>query len=525
MLKFKVTENGQFIKLIDFSLNAERNALIRYFKKKSKKAAFNVMVDRGLWDGMDSFITKEGLIAVGLWREIYQFAEKTGYECEIEGVERFTNREITRDSYLEYVGTLLDGIKDEHGNSIIPRDYQFEASYRASKYKFCTQELATSAGKTLIFFIYNSFLRDTGKISKQNKSLIIVPNISLVGQTAEKFVMYAQPDQHWNVCTIGGKDKFKQERFDDAEIVISTYQSLVNLNPNLFKVFSVVQVDEVHKGRAASIRDILVQCSNWEYRLGLSGTVKIEEEFSDFFRVQEIVGPLVMTLSAKHLIDHGYSPNIKIDILDLKYDETSAQIQKYWHLKKTGKSMYNNAKDFGRDMLAIEKGIIFESKERLDFISNFTRKLAKNTLILFSDVKNGYGRMIQEKLLEWNDKVYYIDGGVDSRERDKFKESLESEDGVIIVASYNTFATGIDSKRLYHIILSESIKSEIILRQAIGRGMRKLAEKNKVMVWDLVDQLDGYSIKHGKIREDIYKEQKFPINHRLIDLTKKRPIE
>jgi hypothetical protein len=244
LLKFKVTENGQFIKLIDFSLNSERTSLIRYFKKKSKKAAFNVMVDRGLWDGMDSFITKEGLIAVGLWREIYQFAEKTGYECEIEGVERFTNREITRDSYLEYVGTLLDGIKDEHGNSIIPRDYQFEASYRASKYKFCTQELATSAGKTLIFFIYNSFLRDTGKISKQNKSLIIVPNISLVGQTAEKFVMYAQPDQQWNVCTIGGKDKFKQERFDDAEIVISTYQSLVNLNPNLFKVFSVVQVDE-----------------------------------------------------------------------------------------------------------------------------------------------------------------------------------------------------------------------------------------------------------------------------------------
>jgi hypothetical protein len=36
--------------------------------------------------------------------------------------------------------------------------------------------------------------------------------------------------------------------------------------------------------------------------------------------------------------------------------------------------------------------------------------------------------MIQEKLLEWNDKVYYIDGGVDSRDRDKFKDLTENPD-------------------------------------------------------------------------------------------------
>jgi type I site-specific restriction endonuclease len=95
---------------------------------------------------------------------------------------------------------------------------------------------------------------------------------------------------------------------------------------------------------------------------------------------------------------------------------------------------------------------------------------------------------------------------------------LESQDDVIIVASYGTFATGIDSKNLHHIVLAESIKAEITLRQAIGRGMRKLAEKNSVTVWDLVDGLDGYSIKHSKVREDIYKEQKFEISKRTVDL-------
>jgi len=522
VLKFQLTPDKKFIKLVDFTLNSERVSLFKFFKRKSKKAAFNVLVDRGIWDGMDSFITKNGEIAVGLWREIYSFSDYSGYECEIEGVEGFVNNSLDRDKYLTYVENLLDGIIDERGYPIVPRDYQVEGAFRAIKYKFCTQELATSAGKTLIFYIYNSFLRDGGKITKEKKSLIIVPNISLVGQTAEKFVMYAKPGKEWSVCTIGGKDKFTQERFDDAEIVISTYQSLVNLDPNLFKQFSVVQVDEVHKSKGNTIRDILLGATNWEYRLGLSGTVKLDEQFSDFFRVQENVGPLVMVLSAKHLIDNGYSPNIKIKIIGLKYDESDPQIQKYWHLKETGKSMYNNPKDFGRDMLAIEKGIIFESKERLDFISDLAKKFGKNSLILFSDVKNGYGKMIQTKLLEWNPNTFYIDGEVDSKDRDKFKDVLESQDDVILVASFGTFATGIDSKNLHHIILAESIKAEVTLRQAIGRGMRKLAEKTKVLVWDLVDQLDGYSIKHSKVRKEIYREQKFEISENKVDLTKKR---
>ena len=522
MLKFKITQDRKFIKLVETTLNLEKNNLFKFFKRKSKKAAFNVLVDRGIWDGFDPFITKNGEIAVGLWKEIHNFCEKYEYEFEIEGEESLINKNLDKAKYLKYVNALLDGIVDERGEPIVPRDYQIEGAYRAIKYRFCTQELATSAGKTLIFFIYNSFLRDGGKITKDRKSLIIVPNISLVGQTAEKFEMYAQPGKEWKICTIGGKDKFSKERFENAEIVISTYQSLQNLPFEIFKAFSIVQVDEVHKSKGNVIREILLSCINWEYRLGLSGTVKLDEQFSDFFRVQENVGPLVMVLSAKHLIDHGYSPNIKIKIVNLEYDTQDPTIQKYWHLKENGKSMYNSAKDFGRDMLNIEKGIIFDSKERLDFISDLVKKFDKNSLILFSDIKNGYGKLIQSKILEWNENTFYIDGEVDSSDRDRFKEVLEAQDGVVIVASYGTFATGIDSKNLHHIILAESIKAEVTLRQAIGRGMRKLAEKTNVLVWDLVDQLDGYSIRHSNVRKEIYREQKFEILESKVDLSKKR---
>jgi type I site-specific restriction endonuclease len=81
-----------------------------------------------------------------------------------------------------------------------------------------------------------------------------------------------------------------------------------------------------------------------------------------------------------------------------------------------------------------------------------------------------------------------------------------------------TFSTGIDLKNVHNIILAESSKSEIIIRQSIGRGMRKLAQKNNVIIWDLVDQFDGYMVIHGKKREEIYINQRFEITKKSVDL-------
>jgi type I site-specific restriction endonuclease len=97
----------------------------------------------------------------------------------------------------------------------------------------------------------------------------------------------------------------------------------------------------------------------------------------------------------------------------------------------------------------------------------------------------------------------------------------KQETPVIIVASYGTFATGIDLKNVHHIVFAESTKAEITLRQAIGRGMRKLAEKSVVWIWDLVDQLDGYMVKHGIKREAIYRDQSFEMSRKTVDLRKK----
>lgn len=69
-------------------------------------------------------------------------------------------------------------------------------------------------------------------------------------------------------------------------------------------------------------------------------------------------------------------------------------------------------------------------------------------------------------------------------------------------------------------MFAESTKAEITIRQAIGRGMRFLKGKNEIVIWDIVDDLSGYSVKHSKDRLKIYKEQKFEVlNPKKVDLS------
>ena len=91
---------------------------------------------------------------------------------------------------------------------------------------------------------------------------------------------------------------------------------------------------------------------------------------------------------------------------------------------------------------------------------------------------------------------------------------MEAGDEVVIVASYGTFSTGISIKKIHNIFFTESFKSEVIIRQSIGRCLRQHASKDKFLIIDFVDDIrtdewDNYLYKHGKVRQGIYKQEKF----------------
>jgi superfamily II DNA or RNA helicase len=558
MIKLEVTDDLKNLKVTSYDLSSQKDYLYSFFKKKSKDADFNKAVENGTWDGMDHFMTKDFTIPIGLWKEVYNFSSAYDIPTNVDAIKPLLDLKLNRHNYEKFVNALYKGILTDKGEPFYPRDYQFEGAFRALKYRFCCEELATSSGKTSIFYTYNSYLKYVGVISKENKILLIVPNVSLVNQTEKAFKQYSNGLVNWNIHCVGGKKgEFNPEKFAECDMMITTYQSMLNLVPkclenkldnlimkgikkggeekrqsdimnykrklaqskimNICSEFAVVCVDEAHKARGNSIGDILESCNNWKYKLGLSGTMKIDVDYSDFFRMQERTGPLVMTLSAKFLMDNDYSPYVKIKQVFLEYDKNDPataeyiKIQNDKELRTKIRNQFRTPQDFGSRMLEIERGIIFESKERIEFISRLIKKLGKNTLVLFSDVKNEYGLTISEKLKEWNDNTFYIDGGVEASDREVFKDIMEDQNNVIIVASYGTFATGIDLKNVHHIIFVESTKAEITIRQAVGRGMRFLVGKNVVLIWDIIDDLSGYSVKHSKVRLEIYNDQEFEI--------------
>jgi type I site-specific restriction endonuclease len=112
-----------------------------------------------------------------------------------------------------------------------------------------------------------------------------------------------------------------------------------------------------------------------------------------------------------------------------------------------------------------------------------------------------------------------------------FHENIVTEeDTSIIVASYGTFSTGINITNIHNVVFAESFKSDVIIRQSIGRGLRLHADKLKTTIYDIVDNFSikngnkfifkNHLYKHALSRMEIYKEQNFPFKIKEVNLIK-----
>ncbi|EPJ2512137.1 helicase-related protein, partial [Salmonella enterica subsp. enterica serovar Bareilly] len=160
------------------------------------------------------------------------------------------------------------------------------------------------------------------------------------------------------------------------------------------------------------------------------------------------------------------------------------------------------------------------------WIAQLSVKLAKkdeNAFVMFKHVT--HGKEIFEAIKELGyEKVYYVSGEVDTETRNALKVMAENGKGIIIVASYGVFSTGISVKNLHHVIFAHGVKSKIIVLQTVGRVLRKHGSKAVATVWDLIDDAGvkpkslntkkkythlNYLLKHGIDRIQRYADEKF----------------
>lgn len=485
-----LTHDNRFLS-VDEASELELEQLNISLNKRIDNWRFNPLVKRGVWDGYVSYIKDNRWIPAGLWRYIMVLCKEYRFELKINGISRLFDSNITAESFEEWALDFFNGSK------LTPRDYQIEAAFNILKFRRCLAELATSAGKTMISFMTVAYMLEK---QKANKILFIVPNVSLVVQASEDF-----NDYNWkNRVRIKIQQVFSGQSIKpNSNVVIGTYQSLVKKDKEYFDEFDAIIVDECHKMKSASIKDILSKCRNASYKFGLSGTIP-KDGTLDKLTLMSQTGPVITEIKAAFLQKEGYIAGCKVKVLEMNYAS-----------EKTRKAFQDLAQNRyeSKDVFQLEQNFVVNNEARLDFIVNVISRVPRNSLVLFHRIE--HGKKLYEALrAKTNKKVYYVDGGTNTDIREEHKKKMENGDDVVIVASYGTFSTGISIKKIHNIFFTESFKSEVIIRQSIGRGLRQHESKTDVLIIDFVDNIctlewENYLYKHGLERQRIYKQEQF----------------
>jgi len=421
-------------------------------------------------------ITGTGACELGLYWDIRQYLIKEQVKVDVNITEKLQKvLDVGRDIELYKKFTLE------------LREYQEEVIKKALKIGRGTCVLGTGAGKTLTTaaLIENYFQSCPDKDTF--KCIVLVPDLGLVSQTYEEFndvgttfkmtkwTGKTKPDLTSNViiCNIG----IVQSQFD---------------NNDWMKYIDLLIVDECHKIKATNKVSKIVSKIKTHNKYGFTGT--LPENNLDKWSIIGKLGPVIYEKTSYELRLEDYLANVNVKVLNLEYKIPPRYLSD---------NKYREELDF-----------IYESPFRNTFLSKLCSKLDNNTLVLVNHIKHGLE--LEEYLKNSEDKqVYFIRGEVEVEERDKIKKIMEKDSNVICIAMSSIFSTGVNIKNLHNIIFAAGGKSFIRTVQSVGRGLRKHASKNKLIIFDICDKL-RYGLRHCEKRKDIYETEKIKYTESII---------
>jgi len=482
-------------------------------KKKNK----NANVD-------ETFMNQYGILPTGLWVELINACKKFNVSLVFEDdfTKKTTNCHISREEYDSFMDNLFEN------SEIKPKKYQLDSVYNMVYYKNCCVEISTSGGKTLISYMLFKFLKDYLGVKR---ILFITPKTELTTQSAEKYVKYDNQnhiENNWKYEVVHSKAK-KKDSYEEYDIVFGNYQSIRNKKEDFFKIFDAVILDEAHHGQCSSCRTIMKKCTNAQYKIGMTGTFPEADSYNNFV-LQSNIGPVVYRYSSYELInEEKFATNVVISMIGLKYLDPE-RLKVLHDLRKLDKT---ETPETGGKILKGEQRLARENQSRFLYICKAISKTTKNSLVIFSDIKHGYGRKVYNYIKENTSKrVFYIDGEITSKVRSEIIDETEKDTSgnTIIVASMQCFSEGIDIGNLWNIFLIETTKAETTVAQILGRGMRRFEGKDKTMMIDFVDDFrfggdekdENYLWKHGMERYSIYKRRGFPCSLYSVDLNQNK---
>ena len=426
------------------------------------------------WDGtIRLYSPGTGALYCGLTDRLGTWAYERQYNIEYEKDEWYG------DVYEENKLVSPRGVKlfMDKISKIKPRDYQYKAVYEAIKNNRKLLLSPTGSGKSLMIYSLVRYYSSTAK-----KILIIVPTTSLVEQMVNDFIDYGWSAEDFIHKIYGGKDKNT-----DKNIIISTWQSIYKFPKRYFDDIDCVIGDEAHLFKSKSLTGIMTKLHNAKYRCGFTST--LDGSKTHKWVLEGLFGSCDQVTKTDDLIKSGYLSKFRIKILLCQHSPQHFET-------------YHDEIDY-----------LVEHKGRNNLIKNLVRDLKGNTLVLFNYIEK-HGEPLYDLInsnVKENRKVFFVHGGTEVEDREEVRLLTEQENNAIIVASYGTFSTGINIKRLHNIIFASPSKSRIRNLQSIGRVLRRGSGKTLATLYDIADDIGGqnYTIKHLNERVNIYNEENF----------------
>jgi len=446
-----------------------------HFEFEVPGAKFIPSVRNKVWDGkIRLFNAMTGMIYAGLVPHIINFCNTRDYEITIDsGV--MPNNDIPETAGYD--------LAKEFKSPFVPRDYQNNAVVHALKTERSLLLSPTASGKSFIIYLLTRFHVD----SAQRRVLIVVPTTSLVEQMSSDFIEYNNGNPLDIHKIRGGIDKNI-----DAAITVTTWQSVYKLGRDWFDKFDVVIGDEAHLFKSKSLVSVLEKMNDCKYRYGFTGT--LDGSLTNKLVLEGLFGSVFEVTKTKKLIEDKTLAEFGIKALVLQYPDAIRKLNK-------GKS-YQEEIDW-----------IVTNDSRNKYIRNLAHSLKGNTLILFQFVEK-HGKVLHPMLQKEGKNVHFIHGAISAEDRESVRHLAESSDNNIILASYGTFSTGVNIKRLDNIIFASPSKSKIRNLQSIGRVLRKSTGNSKATLYDIVDDLQwkntkNFAVKHFMERVSIYDDEGF----------------
>jgi superfamily II DNA or RNA helicase len=473
------------VKIEGLELNT-RTALVKKYKYDVPGARYQPSVRLGRWDGKVSFFQLGGSTYINLLPDILSYLDEQGYDIEVADTREYRTtfefKEVTEQSYNHIKWPKGH---PKAGQPMELRDYQPEIINRFFANPQCVQEVATGAGKTVI----TAALADG--VSLYGRSIVIVPNKSLVTQTEEDFVnmqldvgVYFGDRKDYNrthtICTWQSLNNLlKNTKNDEADITIGEF---------LEGVVCVI-VDEVHMAKADALKALLSgPFAQIPIRWGLTGTIPKEQfEYTSIFCM---LGNVVGQLSARELQEAGHLAMCHVNVVQLVD--------------------HADYKDYQSELKYLTT-----NPERIAYLAKLvsTIKEGGNTLILVDRIETG--KMLQIELSNlWSlltDKpdVVFVSGATKAGERKEHYDEVAEATNKIIIATYGVAAVGINIPRIFNLVLIEPGKSFVRVIQSIGRGIRKAQDKDHVQIWDITSTCK-FAKRHLTKRKQFYKEANYP---------------